>query len=187
MIVFIGGAARCGKSILSRRLLAEGGLPYLSLDVLKMGLTRGMPELALDPNAGAQQVAGRLWGLVREMSESLLWDGIDYVFEGELLPKDVAALRAAHPGRVCACFLGYGHISPERKRDEIRSHAGTPNDWTLEMDDSALLTILRREIAFSRYLESECARWNFAYYDLSEQFLPVLARVFADLRGLQAG
>lgn len=185
MIYLIGGAARCGKSILSRRLLAEAGLPYLSLDVLKMGLSRGMPELALDPNAGAQQVAGRMWRLVYEMIQSLLWDDIDYVFEGELLPADVAALQAEQPGRVCACFLGYGRISPERKRDEIRSHAGSPNDWTLEMDDSALLAILRREIAFSRYLEGECSRWGIAYYDLSEHFLPTLERVFEDLRRMR--
>jgi hypothetical protein len=60
MIHYIGGAARCGKGILSRRLLSELGLPYLSLDVLKMGLSRGMPELAFDPDAGGMGVAERL-------------------------------------------------------------------------------------------------------------------------------
>ena len=52
MIHYIGGAARCGKGILVRRLLTDLHLPYLSLDVLKMGLTRGLPELAFDPDAG---------------------------------------------------------------------------------------------------------------------------------------
>ena len=64
MLLFIGGAARTGKGILVRRLLAEMHLPYLSLDVLKMGLARGVPEYAIDPDAGGMQVAERLWPLV---------------------------------------------------------------------------------------------------------------------------
>ena len=52
MLFFIGGAARTGKGILARRLLVEQRLPYLSLDVLKMGLTRGVPEYEIDPDAG---------------------------------------------------------------------------------------------------------------------------------------
>ncbi len=49
MLLFIGGAARTGKGILVRRLLAELRLPYLSLDVLKMGLTRGVPGIRYRP------------------------------------------------------------------------------------------------------------------------------------------
>ena len=72
MLLFIGGAARTGKGILARRLLAEMQLPYLSIDVLKMGLARGVPEYAINPDAGGIIVAEKLWPLVREMSISLL-------------------------------------------------------------------------------------------------------------------
>ena len=97
MLFFIGGAAWTGKGILARRLLADLRLPYLSLDVLKMGLARGAPEYLIAPDAGAIQVAARMWPLVREMSISLLYDEVDYVFEGEVLPKDVDALRQMYP------------------------------------------------------------------------------------------
>ena len=59
MLVFIGGAARTGKGILVRRLLTERHMPYLNLDVLKMGLTRGVPELDIDPDAGGIAVGER--------------------------------------------------------------------------------------------------------------------------------
>ena len=104
MLYFIGGAARTGKGILARRLLAEMGLPYLSLDVLKMGLARGAPEFPIDPNAGALQVAARLWPLVREMSASLLHDEMDYVFEGEIVPKDVHVLQQKYPAQIMGIF-----------------------------------------------------------------------------------
>ena len=174
MLFFIGGAARTGKSILSRRLLKEIQIPFLSLDVLKMGLTRGVPEFAIDPNAGSLQVAQRLWPLVREMSASLLFDGIDYIFEGELLPRHVAARQQTQPTQIRACFLGYPTIAPDQKLQDIRRHGGHPNDWPQEYNDTDLLTIVQREIAFSRYLQAECAQYQLPFFDMSRQFLPVL-------------
>ncbi len=182
MLLFIGGAARTGKSILARRLLTEMQFPFLSLDVLKMGLTRGVPEFAIDPDAGGLQVAERLWPLVREMSVSLLHDRIDYVFEGEILPQHVAALRQTHPAQVRACFLGYPTISPDRKLQEIRTYGGHPNDWPLEYTDTDLLTIVQREIVFSHYLQAECSRHQLRYFDTSHQFLPTLDAVVAYVR-----
>jgi hypothetical protein len=182
MILYIGGAARSGKGILARRLLADLHLPYLSLDVLKMGLTRGMPELAFDPDAGGIGVAERLWPLVREMSRNLLAEQADYVFEGEILPRDVAELRQEYSTQVDACFLGYSTILPEQKLQEIRTHSGYPNDWPQTYSDAALLSIINREIAFSQYLQDECARVHFRYFDLSQQFVPVLDQVFAAVR-----
>lgn len=177
MILYIGGAARCGKGILARRLLVELHLPYLSLDVLKMGLTRGMPELALDPDAGGMRVAERLWPLVREMSHNLIAERADYVFEGEILPKDVDGLRQDYSTQVNACFLGYSTILPGQKLHEIRTHSGYPNDWTQSYTDADLLSIIHREIAFSQYLQAECARLHFRYFDLSDQFMPILDEV----------
>lgn len=179
MLLFIGGAARTGKGMLARRLLAEMQLPYLSLDVLKMGLARGVPEYALDPNAGGIQVASRLWPLVREMSVSLLYDQMDYVFEGELLPQNVAALRSAYPTQVFACFLGYSAITPTQKLQEIRTHGGQPNDWPQEYTDVALLAVIHREIAFSHYVQAECARLGLRYFDSSHDFMSVLDDVVA--------
>lgn len=183
MLLFIGGAARTGKGIIVRRLLTEMQLPYLSLDVLKMGLARGAPEYAIDPDAGAMQVAERLWPLVREMSASLLHDGVDYVFEGELLPKHVDELRWAHPAQVSACFLGYTAIAPEQKLYEMRAHGGHPNDWPQELNDTDLLPIITREIGFSRYLQAECAKYQIRYFDTSQHFAQTLDEVIAYVRG----
>jgi hypothetical protein len=182
MLFFIGGAARCGKGILSRRLLKELNLPYLSLDVLKMGLTRGLPELGFDPDAGGMGVAERIWPLVREMSLNLFMEGVDYVFEGEILPKNVDLLRQTYPTQVNACFLGYSTIPPDQKLSEIRTHSGHPNDWPQTYTDSALMAVINREIAFSQYLQAECAWLHFQYFDLSRQFLPVLDKVVEFVR-----
>lgn len=182
MLVFIGGAARAGKGMLVRRLLTEMGLPFLNLDVLKMGLTRGMPDAAIDPNTGAVQVAERLWPLVREMSISLLHDQVDYVFEGEVLPQDVDGLRQTRPTQIHACFLGYRTITPAQKLHDIRTHAGHPNDWPQEYTDAELLPIIIREIAFSQYVYTECLRYDMPYFEMSRNFMSVLDEVVAHIR-----
>lgn len=177
MLLFIGGAARTGKGILVRRLLIEHQISYLSLDVLKMGLTRGVPEYAIDPDAGGLAVGERLWPLVREMSHSLLRDDVDYAIEGELLPKHVAALRQYFPQQVKACFLGYTTIAPQQKLHEIRRYCGHPNDWSSEKSDADLLKIIEQMITFSHYLQQECTIYHLPYFDTSEHFLATLDRV----------
>jgi hypothetical protein len=182
VLLFIGGAARTGKGILVRRLLVDMHMSYLSLDVLKMGLARGVPEYDIDPDAGGIRVAERLWPLVREMSINLLEECVDYAIEGELVPKHVDALRHTYPAQIKACFLGYTTITPAQKLHEIRTHAGYPNDWPKSHADQALLSIVAREITFSQYLMDECAMYNFRYFDTSDDFLQTLDEVVAYLR-----
>ncbi len=182
MLLFIGGAARTGKGILVRRLLAEMQFSFLSLDVLKMGLARGAPEYEIDPDAGPIVVAERLWPLVREMSVNLAGEGVDYAVEGELLPKHVAALRQAHGAQVKGCFLGYSEIAPEQKLREVRAHAGHPNDWSSVYPDSFMLELIGEMIEFSRYLRDECARYGLPYFDTSHDFVGTLDKVVEYIR-----
>ena len=177
MLFFIGGAARTGKGIVARRLVREMQMPYLSLDVLKMGLARGVPEYVINPNAGGIEVAERMWPLVHEMSINMLMEGINYAFEGELVPKHVAALQRMDPLQIKACFLGYATIAPAQKLHEIRTHAGHPNDWPRDYDNEALLSIINREIVFSQYLKEESAACGMRYFDTSHAFAQTLDEV----------
>jgi hypothetical protein len=181
VLIFIGGAARTGKGILARRLLAEHQMAFLSLDVLKMGLARGVPEYEIDPDAGGIVVGERLWPLVREMSINLLGEGVDYVIEGELLPRHVAAFQQLYPAQTKACFLGYTALSPEQKLRNVRRYAGYPNDWSSEYTDAELLPILTRMIEFSHYLQAECVRYQLRYFDTSHHFIETLDQVISYL------
>lgn len=179
MLFFIGGAARTGKGIISRRLLYEQHIPYMSVDVLKMGLARGVPEFAIDPDAGAFHVAERTWPLVREMCRNLIAEQVPYLIEGELLPQQIALYRNEYPSQVHGCFLGYSTITPAQKCHEIRTNGGHPNDWPSEVSDAALLAIIEREIAFSRFLQAECQTYQLPYFDSSQAFLETIDQVVA--------
>jgi hypothetical protein len=104
---------------------------------------------------------------------------VDYVIEGELLPKYVAELHHRYPLQIKACFLGYTAITPAQKLREIRTNAGYPNDWSSECSDSDLLNIITRMIEFSRYLMDECKTYNLRYFDTSHNFVQTLDQVVA--------
>jgi hypothetical protein len=104
---------------------------------------------------------------------------MDYVMEGEIVPKHVDALRHAYPSQIKACFLGYTTITPAQKLREIRMYAGHPNDWPTSYADSDLLNIINTEIAFSQYLMDECATYRFRYFDTSHNFVQTLEQVVA--------
>ncbi len=184
MLFFIGGAARTGKGILTRRLLAEARLPYLSVDVLKMGVVRAFPVLGIQPDAGALIVAHQIWPLVWEMSRSLLFDRVSYIFEGEILPQPLALLRDHNPTQVNACFIGYALIDPQQKLEQIRQNAGYPNDWSISYSDADLLSIIQREIGFSQYLQHACQSSNFPYFDTSQNFVATLDQVFQHIQSV---
>ena len=72
------------------------GIPYTSLDHLKMGLIRAGKACftALSPD---EQIAREMWGIVKGMAETCLENRQDIILEGcYLLPEDVAPLQGPH-------------------------------------------------------------------------------------------
>jgi len=182
MLLIIGGAPRTGKGIIARRLLRERQMPYLSLDILKMGLVNALPVLGIDPDASSITVAEQLCPLVRAMAVNMIETGVPYIIEGEILPRHVEELDRLHPGAVRACFLGYAEITLAHKLREIRTFSGHPNDWTASSPDAEVLELVESAIEFSHDLSDECARLSIAYFDTSHDFLATLNRVVDYLR-----
>jgi predicted kinase len=65
MLYLVGGCSRSGKSLLAERMRAKHGIPWFSLDALKMGLFHGAPTLGIDPNADDLLTADQLSPIVR--------------------------------------------------------------------------------------------------------------------------
>ena len=96
MVVLIGGESHVGKTLFAHRLMLRTGIPYTSLDHLKMGLIRAGKACftALSPD---EQIAREMWGIVKGMAETCLENRQDIILEGwYLLPEDVAPLQGPH-------------------------------------------------------------------------------------------
>jgi hypothetical protein len=178
-LYLLGGASRAGKSLLARRLTQERGVPYLSLDILMMGLANGVPEFGLDPDDSGVVRGEKLWPLLRAMCVNILETEVTYLFEGDLLlPAHAAELAREHGAAVRSCFLGYTHVSLEEKLHEIRTFRGGPNDWVSDSSDAYILSLIAEMTEFSRYLERECKQHRLPYIDHRGDFTDALQEAY---------
>ena len=88
MIVLITGASHTGKTALAQKLLERYGYPYLSLDLLKMGLIRsGYTDLTpMDDD----KLTEYLWPIAREIVKTAIENGQSLIVEGCYIPFDWA-------------------------------------------------------------------------------------------------
>ena len=86
MIYLITGASHTGKTLLAQKMLEEFGYPYLSLDLLKMGLIRsGQTGLTV---ADSDLLTDYLWSIVKEIIKTALENQQHLIVEGSYIPFD---------------------------------------------------------------------------------------------------
>ncbi len=86
MIILIAGASHTGKTALAQRLLEKYHYPYLSMDLLKMGLIRS-GNTGLTPEEDGK-LTGYLWPIVRDMIKTAIENRQNLVVEGIYIPFD---------------------------------------------------------------------------------------------------
>ncbi len=86
MIILITGASHTGKTMLAQRLLEKYGIPYLSIDHLKMGLIRsGNTDLTPQDD---YELTFYLWPIVREIIKTAIENRQNLIVEGAYIPFD---------------------------------------------------------------------------------------------------
>ena len=87
MIILLTGASHTGKTALAQKLLEKYKYPYLSIDHLKMGLSRsGNTELT--PMSNDEDLTRYLWPIVREMIKTAIENNQNMIVEGCYIPFD---------------------------------------------------------------------------------------------------
>ncbi len=84
MIILITGATHTGKTLLAGKLSSKYKCPYLSLDLLKMGLIRSgkVSFKATDDD----EITEYLWPIVSEMIKTAIENEQDLIVEGCYIP-----------------------------------------------------------------------------------------------------
>ena len=132
MVVLITGASHTGKTLLAQKLLERYGYPYLSLDLLKMGLIRS-GNTALTPEDD-DELTAFLWPIVREIIKTAVENGQNLVIEGCYIPfrwKDDFDEEYLREIRFYCLVMSRSYI--EQHFDDIKKYADTIE---LRLDDS---------------------------------------------------
>ena len=175
MLYVISGASRSGKTIIAKKVSAQKGIPYLSLDWIMMGFTNGIPEYGIHDKLFPDEIAQRLWGFLKAMFESMIYVETDCVIEGEaILPELISELLKEYPDKLTICFLGYTDVNVDKKTKEIRDFSNEKNDWLADKSDAYIMDHVKNMIAHSGIIKKSCKENNIRYFDTSEKFSDTL-------------
>ena len=86
MIVLITGSSHTGKTLLAQKLLEKYKYPYLSIDLLKMGLVRS-GKIQLTPEDDTE-LEIYIWPIIRDMIKTAIENHQNLVVEGCYIPFD---------------------------------------------------------------------------------------------------
>jgi len=171
MLYFLGGAARSGKSIITRQILAEKGIPFLCLDHLAHGVANTIPQLHIDLNSDDASVGEHMWSLVKSMAKMIIKDRIDYLIEGaSLQPKHANELAIEFPNEVRAVFIGDADADTGEKFKHIKTYGGGADDWMMKFDDMVIKSEVERLKLVSTVLRDECVKFQIRYIEMSQDF-----------------
>lgn len=84
MVILITGASHTGKTVLAQKILEKYNFPYLSIDLLKMGLIRSK-NTDLSPQDD-RELEKYLWPIVREIIKTAIENRQNLVVEGAYIP-----------------------------------------------------------------------------------------------------
>ena len=71
MIYLISGTSRSGKTLVAKKIMQQYQIPYLSLDWLVMGFTKGIPEYGINDKLWPNEIAEKFWAFLKAMLENM--------------------------------------------------------------------------------------------------------------------
>ena len=123
MVVLIGGPGCVGKTKLAGRLAAEYGYFAFSLDHLKMGLIRGLPDCGFTAESDDRLITAKLWPIVRGVVMTAVENGQDLILEGCYLPpEELAALPEEYRREITAFWLLFSRGYVMKHYGDILAH-----------------------------------------------------------------
>lgn len=157
--------------MLAERMRARHGIPWFTLDALKMGLHLGAPSLEVLPAADDLIIADQMWPIIEPILDHAVFDRRDYLVEGvNMRPKAVARYIQESDQPVRACFLGYPDVNIEDKALEVARHTGPPADWLHQTGIENVRRYLYVSRLLSRQLRDDCALFRIPFVDTGTDF-----------------
>ena len=174
MIYLISGTSRSGKTLVAKKIMQQYQIPYLSLDWLVMGFTKGIPEYGIHDKLWPNEIAEKFWDFLKAMLENMIWSETDYIIEGEaILPELISELLKKHRDSIKVCFVGYSNMDVKEKVKDVYSYS-YGNDWLTKESNDYVESHISNMIEYSKTIKKSCEKYGIKYFDTSKNFVQVL-------------
>lgn len=164
MIILITGASHTGKTLLAQKLLEKYQYPYLSIDLLKMGLIRsGCTSLTPYDD---DELTAYLWNICKEIIKTAVENHQNLIVEGCYIPfdwkKDFSPEYLDHI-RYCCLVMSENYI--KLHFDDIEEYADTIEK---RLDDSDFT--LDNALKNNQFYLQKCIEFGLDYTLIDEEY-----------------
>ncbi|MCH5207465.1 MAG: adenylate kinase [Oscillospiraceae bacterium] len=164
MIILISGASHTGKTNLAQKLLERYKYPYLSIDLLKMGLIRS-GNTSLTPYDD-KELTEYLWNIVREIIKTAIENEQDLIVEGCYIPFDWKKdLDKKYLSKIKYTCLVFSENYIRAHFDDIVKYA---NVIEQRLDDNDLT--LETTLSENRYYLKNCIEYKLDYILIQDDY-----------------
>jgi hypothetical protein len=202
MIILIGGSPRTGKSTVSKRLMKQLGLPWVSTDAFGSVASRLLPPAEravkfpykgftsaeqMSEMASEQRLAWQITeaestkDFVRYFIDFQAGVGEGVIVEGvHLLPSHVREMMADENLRDKLRVTFVLTVDPQVQLAAMKA-SQSPNDWLSGASDETYRAVADLAVRYSQWLRAECDRYGLPYVLRQGDFAAENERLIASL------
>jgi shikimate kinase len=185
--ILIIGAARTGKTTLSRRINKEFGYSVINLDNIVSGLKEAFPELGIkhdyDDLVTSKRIAPFLIQYLKELVDGPnFYNDTKFVIEGVQFDFDMV-MPSIDKEKYLIIGLTYNNIDKETLYNNIKKY-DTEDDWTYYISDEDLKKDVNLFIDRNKYYNNEFIKYNIKTYDVSNSRTNTIDKIIEDLKSL---
>lgn len=173
--VILIGASRSGKSTVAKKISKELGMNHIPLDAIVSTLETLYPETGIKHEDDNIVMSKKLSTFIDEYLNHMDYEDIKYIIDlYQIYPKDLnKRLFDDH----LVVYMGYPHIDPFKKLEDIKKHA-REKDWTKYTPDEEMLNIIKLFIKENKIMYNQCKELNIPFFDVSSNFIEELDKVY---------
>lgn len=187
MNYIIAGTSRCGKTMLTNKIVKElNGFSKISIDTMIGAFKHTIPQVDINFENGQGNkdylpkfIEDFFYGAMDKDNNI----GLYYVIEGDGLPFSKLLELNKHED-IELIILGKTTISIKEYFDEIRYYEGKYlySEWTKRLSDEELEISCKNWISRSKEYEKLCKENNIKFYDTSYQQELVVNKIFEKIK-----
>lgn len=160
--IYLVGPSRCGKTTTSTILSEKYGYTHIIMDAVIETMNEVAPEMGIrHGNLDSKEFKDFLFSYSKNLFKYTKHNIIDLetlepTFAKELINEDESTV----------IYMGYPSITPAEKLEQMREY-DSEFDWTRNMTDEGLTTMLTTLIEKSKKLQEEATKYGFEFIDTS--------------------
>lgn len=174
--IIIAGVPRSGKTTVCSELAKSLKYQHLAMDAIMIAFEETFPETGVLHTDcwNFIETSKNFIKFMNILSKTGNYDKLDYRLAFDLYhitPKDYYE----NIDKSCCeiYFFGYPDIDLDEKFRQIRLY-DTEYDWTSKKEDSIVIDHISKYIEISKWLESECKKYNLTFINVSKNREQVL-------------